>query len=74
MKMSESNRSPGLKGDNLSSRRSGKKKGYTARKNFGEFERELEGLLIGEKLPLGIVVSEVIGPPRVKMPYAPRRM
>ena len=74
MKMSKTNRSPGFEGDNLSARRSGKKKGYTATKNAGEFEIELEGLLTGEKLPLGIVVSEVIGPPRVKMPYAPRRM
>jgi len=38
-------------------------------KDTGELRGELEVLLTGKKLPLGIVVSEVLGPPRALKPY-----
>lgn len=33
-------------------------------KESGELEKELKSFLTGRKLPLGIIVSEVLGPPR----------
>lgn len=38
-----------------------------------ELERELKVLLTGKKLPLGIVVSEVLGPPKALKPYGYRK-
>jgi len=42
-------------------------------KDDGELKRDLKALLKGEKLPLGIVASEVLGPPRALRPYDRRR-
>jgi len=42
-------------------------------KDDGELKRDLKALLKGEKLPLGIVASEVLGPPRALKPYDRRR-
>jgi len=42
-------------------------------KDDGELKRDLKALLKGEKLPLGIVASEVLGPPRALRPYDHRR-
>jgi len=41
-------------------------------KDTGELRGELEVLLTGKKLPLGIVVSEVLGPPRALKTYGYR--
>lgn len=38
-----------------------------------DLERELKVLLTGEKLPFGIVVSEVLGLPRALKPYGYRK-
>ncbi len=51
----------------------GKKKVYKTTKDTGELERELKGFLEGERLPLGIVASEVLGPPRSKRSYSRRK-
>ncbi|MFW6134972.1 MAG: hypothetical protein ACOC5R_05295 [Elusimicrobiota bacterium] len=45
----------------------------TAAKDTGELGRELKVLLTGEKLPLGIVASEVLGPPRALKPYSHKK-
>jgi len=46
-----------------------KKKEDINEKDNGELRRGLEILLTGKKLPLGIVISEVLGPPRALNPY-----
>ena len=46
---------------------------YTPTKDTGELGRELKVLLTGEKLPLGIVASEVLGSPRALRSYGRRR-
>jgi len=38
----------------------------------GEMDRELKTLLTGKKLPLGVIASEVLGPPRALKPYKHR--
>jgi hypothetical protein len=38
-----------------------------------ELEKELKTFLTGSKLPLGIVVSEVLGPPRFLKPHSYRK-
>jgi hypothetical protein len=42
---------------------------YTPIIDAGEFEKGIKELLIGNRLPLGIVASEVLGPPRANRPY-----
>jgi len=48
----------------------GKKNEYVAAKDSRGMERELEVLLKGKGLPLGIVALEVLSPPRAKRPYS----
>lgn len=40
---------------------------------YGELEKELKIFLTGRKLPLGIVFSEILGPPRVLKPHSYRK-
>jgi hypothetical protein len=42
---------------------------YTPIIDAGEFEKGIKELLTGKRLPLGIVASEVLGPPRANRPY-----
>ncbi len=64
--------SPGAAGPEARPARAQRKKGLPVR-DTGSFERELQGLFTGEKIPLGIVASEVLGQPRAKRPYGRRR-
>lgn len=50
-----------------------RKKENIGTKDTGELGRDLEVLLTGKKLPLGIVVSEVLGPPKALKPYGYRK-
>jgi len=49
-----------------------RKKEDTPTKDTGELEGELKELLTGRKLPLAIIASEVLGPPRALRPYGRR--
>ena len=49
------------------------KKENINRKDTGELGRDLGVLLTGNKLPLGIVISEVLGPPKALKPYSHKR-
>ncbi len=51
----------------------GKKKEYKETKETGELETNLKELLLGNKLPLAIVASEVLGFPRAIRPYGRKR-
>jgi len=50
-----------------------RKKENIKAKDTGELERDLEILLTGNKLPLGIVISEVLGPPKALKFYSHKK-
>ncbi|MBN2245703.1 MAG: hypothetical protein JW755_07645 [Candidatus Aminicenantes bacterium] len=45
-------------------------KEYQELPKTGKPEEELKAFLAGRKLPLAIIASEVLGPPRAKLPYS----
>ena len=52
----------------------GEKRKTAELREIGKLEEELKALLTGRRLPLAIVASEILGPPRSRIHYNGRRM